>query len=114
MRWRLGARTQNRRVFKVSPAFKSNSISSESWAMMNSSSEPEMGVERPAASVGGVVEPESVLPSRLTVGAGTDVAVGAAVGMVASLLLSQAVSAETPISVMTRVVKNKHLEKGLS
>ena len=68
-------------------------------------------MERLAVSVGGVVEPESVPPARLTVETGVAMAVGAAVGV---LSLPQAVSAETPISVMTRVVKNKDLEKGLT
>ena len=62
----------------------------------------------------GVVELESVPPARLTVEAGVAVAVGAAVGGLSSLSLSQAVSAETPISVMTSSAKREYLVMGLT
>ena len=56
-------------------------------------------------SVGGMDKLESVPLAWLTVGAGVAVAASAAVEVVASLLLSQAVSAETAISVMTSSAK---------
>ena len=62
----------------------------------------------------GVVELESVPPARLTVGVGVGVTVGAAVGVLASWSVSQAVSAETPISVMTSSAKREYQVMGLT